>query len=209
MRRVFVTGIGTDVGKTVVSAILVEALRADYWKPVQAGGLDEPDSRRVRALISNPDSAIHPEQFRLRTPASPHAAAALDGVDIEVRAFRIPESSRSLVIEGAGGVLVPLNDHELMADLIRYLQAEVVLVARGYLGSINHTLLSIEALRARNIPLLGLVLNGEWSAPAREAVVQHGGALCLGAVNHEQRLDRECIRAYARSFAALPALASL
>lgn len=156
----FVTGIGTEVGKTVISAILTEALEADYWKPIQSGDLDYTDSDKVKDLISNKKTIFHPEAYRLRTPASPHLSAALDGIEIQANNFRLPETANHLIVEGAGGLMVPLNSQFLIIDLIKQLQVPVILVSRNYLGSINHTILSIEALHKRAIPIAGIIFNG-------------------------------------------------
>lgn len=172
-KPLFITGIGTDVGKTVVSAVLTEQLQADYWKPVQAGDLGNTDSDRVRQLISNSKSLIHPEAFRLTLAASPHRAAKADGVEILAQDFQLPLTENQLLIEGAGGLFVPLSYQLLMIDLIRILDAETVLVARNYLGCINHTLLSINALENRNIPLRHLILNGEFDADTLNILLHH------------------------------------
>ena len=161
MKRLFVTGIGTNVGKTVISAILTQKLQADYWKPIQAGELDNTDSMKVSQWVENSISVIHPEAYRLTQPMSPHAAAERDDVNIEMGNIIIPKTTRNLIIEGAGGLMVPLNQHDLVIDLIPHLQAEAVLVSRHYLGSINHTLLSIEALHSRNINIAGIIFNGD------------------------------------------------
>ena len=150
-KNIFVTGIGTGVGKTIASAVLVEALKADYWKPIQCGNLDISDTVTVKSLISNPVSKIHPEAYRLKTASSPYYAAKLEGVQIELKKCIPPVTTRHLIIDGAGGLLVPLNDKECVADLISALRAPVVLVCKNYLGSINHTLLSIELLKQRGI----------------------------------------------------------
>ena len=144
--RLFVTGIGTEVGKTVISAILTEALEADYWKPVQAGDLDYSDTHKVKDLVSNSKSVFHCETHALNHPMSPHAAAERDGVEISLNDFQIPKTDNHLVIEGAGGLMVPLNRKDCIIDLIENFGVEAVLVSRNYLGSINHTLLSVEAL---------------------------------------------------------------
>ncbi|OCX53838.1 dethiobiotin synthase [Mucilaginibacter sp. PPCGB 2223] len=165
-RPIFITGIGTGIGKTIVSAILVEKLKADYWKPVQSGDLDNSDTLLVKSLISNPVSRFHPEAYRLTQPFSPHKSAALDGIEIDPQKIIIPETDNQLIIEGAGGLMVPLNDRFLMIDLIQQLNAEVVLVSQNYLGSINHTLLSTEALKQRGIPIKAIIFNGDsdgWS----------------------------------------------
>lgn len=160
-RPLFVTGIGTDVGKTVVSAILVEKLKADYWKPVQSGDLDNSDTIKVKALVSNTRSVFHPETYRLTQPYSPHKSAELDGIKIDLDKFELPETDNQLIIEGAGGLMVPLNDEHFVIDLIQKFDAEVVLVVRHYLGSINHTLLSLELLKQKKIKVNTLVFNGE------------------------------------------------
>ena len=161
MRRLFVTGIGTHVGKTVISAILTQKLQADYWKPIQAGDLNNTDSMKVSQWVDNTISTIHPEAYRLTQPMSPHAAAERDGININLKDIISAETTRNLIIEGAGGLMVPLNKNDLVVDMISHFQAEAVLVSRHYLGSINHTILSIEALRSRNIPITGIIFNGD------------------------------------------------
>ncbi len=167
----FVTGIGTEIGKTIVSAILTEYLQADYWKPVQSGDLHWSDTMKVQALVSNHRSVFHPERHRLQAPLSPHASAALDGVQIELTDFNLPQTSNHLIVEGAGGLIVPLNEQDVMLDLIEQLQIPVILVSRNYLGSINHTMLSLEALAHRQITVAGIVFNGE-SNPATESFIE-------------------------------------
>lgn len=157
----FVTGIGTSVGKTVISAILTEQLKADYWKPVQAGDLDQSDLHTVRSLITNTQTIFHPETFRFKMAASPHKAAAFENVKIQRENFKLPKTEKKIIIEGAGGLMVPLSDNFLMIDLIQLLQAEAILVIRNYLGCINHSLLSLEALSNRKIPIRKIILNGE------------------------------------------------
>jgi len=168
-RNWFITGIGTDVGKTVVSAVFREAFGADYWKPVQAGIDDGTDCETIVEQTSG-SGKVHPETYRLKTPMSPHAAAAREGVEIDLAKFRIPDTENDLIVEGAGGLLVPLNDKETILDLIVKLQVPVVLVSRHYLGSINHTLLSIEMLRSRNVPIDLLVFIGDHSET--ESIIQ-------------------------------------
>jgi dethiobiotin synthetase len=146
-----IAGIGTEIGKTVTSAIVTQKLQADYWKPVQAGELDFSDSHKIDQYTSHP-AVIHPEAFRLNTPMSPHAAAAIDGLEVQVSDFKLPETENNLVVELAGGLLVPLNNSETNVDLIKHLGAPVILVANFYLGSINHTLLSVAHLKHHHIP---------------------------------------------------------
>eukprot|EP00919_Chromeraceae_sp_WS-2016_P066611 GHVR01157578.1.p1 GENE.GHVR01157578.1~~GHVR01157578.1.p1 ORF type:complete len:210 (+),score=21.93 GHVR01157578.1:141-770(+) len=157
----FITGIHTNAGKTVASAFLQLALNADYWKPIQAGDLDFGDTDRVKAWTGTPHHRFHPVRHELNTPASPHYAASIDGVEIKLEDFTLPDTNgRPLIVEGAGGLLVPINDQETVADLIVKLGLPVILVSRHYLGSINHTLLSIDYLQRRGIPVAGLINSG-------------------------------------------------
>jgi len=168
-RRLFITANHTNVGKTVVSAILVKALRADYWKPVQSG---EPKDRDiVRALVADDTLVLHEESYCFSSPISPHEAARRAGTSLRLSEITPPKTENTLVIEGAGGVLSPLNEKETITDLIGHLQSEVVLVIGHYLGSINHSLLTIEALERRGIPLRGIVFCGECDAPSEECIL--------------------------------------
>lgn len=197
--QLIVAGIGTEIGKTVVSAVLVEALQADYWKPVQSGALEDSDTETVRRLISNPVSRFHPEAYRLREPLSPHAAAELDGVTIELSKIQLPQTSNTLVVELAGGLMVPLNQHDLNIDWVQQSGLPVVLVSRNYLGSINHTLLSVEACRHRNIPVVGLIFNGP-TVPATESLLLNYTQLpCLGRIKQEAAMTQEMVRRYAQT----------
>jgi dethiobiotin synthetase len=164
MERIFVTGIGTGIGKTFISAIVANALNADYWKPVQAGFEDGTDSEWVSQWLKESDSIIHPEVYRLTKPASPHIAAREEGITIDIQHIcnRIPNINRPLVIEGAGGLLVPLNNSTFVADLIKALGAKVILVSRNYLGSINHSLLTARVCRELQIPVIGWVFNDQY-----------------------------------------------
>ncbi|MCX6213537.1 dethiobiotin synthase [Spirosoma sp.] len=196
--RLIVAGIGTEIGKTVSSAVLVEALQADYWKPVQSGGLDDSDTATVRRLISNTKSYFHPEAYRLTQPLSPHAAAEIDGVTIDLAKFNLPETQNALVVELAGGLMVPLNNHELTIDLVQKLALPVVLVSRNYLGSINHTLLSVEACRSRNIPLVGILFNGPTVAASESFILNYTGLSCIGRIGQEAIVTKDVISRYAR-----------
>ncbi|MCO6432655.1 MAG: dethiobiotin synthase [Deltaproteobacteria bacterium] len=197
MKPIFIAGIGTDVGKTVVSAVIVEALECDYWKPIQAGELDRTDSDVVRGLVSNNSTVIHPEAFRLTKPASPNIAAAEDGVIIELDALSLPKTSSNLVIEGAGGLLVPINDSELVIDLAQHFNAAVILVSRNYLGSINHTLLSIEAIRARMLPFLGIVFCGAPSEGIERTILTYSDAKRIFSIPEVDNVDSRAIKAVA------------
>jgi dethiobiotin synthase len=172
--RYFVTGTDTDVGKTVVAAWLMLRLGADYWKPVQAGREGGTDRERVQALTGLPAQRFHPSAYELREPLSPHEAARREGIRIGLDRLEPPQTSRPLVIEGAGGLLVPLNDEVVVVDLIARLGAPVILVARSTLGTINHTLLSLEALRRRDIPVAGVVINGPVVPHNRSALEFYG-----------------------------------
>ena len=197
-QTLIVAGIGTEIGKTVASAVLVEALQADYWKPIQSGGLDDSDTDAVRRLTSNSTSFFHPEAYRLTQPLSPHAAADIDGVTIELDKLTPPETQNRLIIELAGGLMVPLNSHDLTIDFVQKVGFPVVLVSRNYLGSINHTLLSVDACRNRHIPLLGILFNGP-TVPASETfILNYTGLPCLGRIGQEEHLTQETIQKYAR-----------
>ncbi|MFY9308491.1 MAG: dethiobiotin synthase [Bacteroidia bacterium] len=197
MKRYFITGIGTDVGKTVASAIVVEALKADYWKPVQAGDLGNTDTMKVKGLVSNVQSQFHKEAYRFTQPMSPHAAAAADGVQIDTKKLILPETSNTLIIEGAGGLMVPLKKNFLVIDLIQQLKAEVILVSRNYLGSINHTLLSADALKNRGIPVAGIVFNGAPTPSSEEYILNSTGYKCILRIGEENTIDQATIKRYA------------
>ncbi len=199
MKRIFVTGIGTDIGKTVASAILVEALKADYWKPVQAGELQNTDTMKVKDLVSNSQSVFYPESFRLTQPMSPHAAAAYDNIEIKESDIIPPQHTNTLIIEGAGGLMVPLNENFLMIDLIQQLKAEVILVSKNYLGSINHTLLTAEALQNRNIPIKGIIFNGSSVNTTEKLICEYTGLKILFGIDNEQKIDKQTILKYASS----------
>ena len=182
-KRIFVTGIGTEIGKTFCSAIIVEAMKADYWKPVQAGELDQLDSDFVRNAISNDQTVIHPEQFLLSEPMSPHAAARIDGITLSPAQFQVPGTENNLIIEGAGGLMVPLNDEgDMIVDLIPHVADEVILISKNYLGSINHTLLSVELLNARNIPIRGIVFNGIPNPETEKVILDYSRISCIGKI---------------------------
>jgi dethiobiotin synthetase len=197
--RFFVTGIGTDVGKTVVSAVLVNALKADYWKPVQSGSNTDSDSRFVKT-VSQFDVVCHQESYLLREPFSPHYAAELDGVEINPESIVMPQTKNRLVVEGAGGVMVPLTKDFLIAHLIQKLQLPVVLVMRNYLGSINHTLLSVEYLKRMQIEILGVVISGA-AFPSSENVIFHKSGLpLLGRVDEADVVDKNFIQQQAANW---------
>ena len=203
MNRYFITGIGTGVGKTVMSAILCEALKADYWKPIQSGELENSDTLTVQSLLSHSESKFHPESYRLPEPLSPHASAQRAGIEIDPTRILPPPTDKTLVIEGAGGLMVPLNASTLYIDLIAAFQAEVILVSRHYLGSINHTLLSAESLMLRKIPVKGIVFNGAENPETESVILEMTGFPMLGRIPETHQVDAAFIRQHASSFSAL------
>ncbi|MBS1521625.1 MAG: dethiobiotin synthase [Bacteroidetes bacterium] len=192
-KPLFVTGIGTGIGKTIVSAVLVEKLKADYWKPVQSGDLDKSDSLSVESLISNTATKIHPESYKLTQPFSPHKSAAIDGITIDPDNFHLPRTSNALIVEGAGGLMVPLNNEFLIIDLIKKLGIEVVLVSQNYLGSINHTLLSIHALKSYEIPIRGIIFNGIKDIYSKDFILESTGVELLGHIPQYNMIDKKVI----------------
>lgn len=195
----FITGIGTDVGKTIAAAIVTEALEADYWKPVQAGDLDNSDTHRVKRLVSNEKTYYHHNSFSLTRGMSPHAAAKIDGIKMSTKEIIRPQTDNDLVVEGAGGLLVPINDKETIVDLIKP-GDKVILVSRHYLGSINHTLLSLEVLKNRGISCFGIIFNGEVNEASEELILKTSGVTLLGRINPEPYFDRNVIKEYAEEF---------
>ncbi|WP_294272171.1 dethiobiotin synthase [uncultured Chryseobacterium sp.] len=170
--KIFITGIGTEVGKTVCSAILTHYYQAAYWKPVQSGDLHHTDSMKISDWAGE-NVVIYPEIYRLQLAASPHQSAAAEGLTIHLDDFRLPETPHPLIIEGAGGLMVPLSDNALMIDLIEKLDLPVALVVRNYLGCINHTLLSLMALQQRGLYLKYLILNGSFPPDTERIILKH------------------------------------
>jgi dethiobiotin synthetase len=197
--KLFITGIGTDVGKTIASAIITEALEADYWKLIQAGDADNSDTHKVKRYISNDKTQFFPNSYLLNTPASPHLAAEIDGVTIDLKNIKEPETNNHLVIEGAGGLLVPLNDTDTIADLIKP-DYKVIIVSRHYLGSINHTLLTWESMKLRGITPSGIVFNGDAIASTEEIILKKTGLKMIGRIENEPYFDQNVIADYADAF---------
>ncbi len=200
MKHVFITGIGTEVGKTVASAIVTEALQADYFKPIQAGDLENSDTHKVERLVSNSVTKFHPNAFALKTPMSPHAAAEIDQVQIKAEEVKRPTTTNDyLVIEGAGGLLVPINSTQTIADLMQQ-EDKIIVVSRHYLGSINHTLLTIEALRSRGLTCAGIIFSGE-EHPTTESIIEEMAQVpILGRIDQEPYFDENVVREYAEIF---------
>ena len=194
-----IAGIHTGIGKTICSAIFTEALGYDYWKPVQAGDLDASDSIFIKNHISNPLSKIHSEAYRLTQPMSPHAAAKIDSTEITLAGLKLPFSQNSIIVETAGGIMSPLSDTLVNLDLIKHLALPVVLVTHDYLGSINHTLLSIEILRGAHVPILGLVFSGEKVGSTRSFIQQYSGLETVLEIPFFEKLDRETLVRFANS----------
>lgn len=202
-KPVFITGIGTDIGKTVVASIITEALCADYWKPVQSGLDGLTDARRLSELVSNPNSYIHPERYRLALPASPHFAAAQENQRIsletlhnaysEIIAVMKKSGKEHLIVEGAGGLMVPLNEREFMTDLIRVLDATVILVSRNYLGSINHSLLTAAQCRQQGFRVAGWIFNDEYIDYERDIALWSGFPV-LGSIPFTQTVNSAFVR---------------
>ena len=197
-QKYFITGISTEVGKTVASAIITEALEADYWKPIQAGELENSDSHKIKQLISNSKTIIHPNSYALNTPMSPHAAAEIDGVIIEISKIIEPITKNNLVIEGAGGVLVPLNNSETILDIIKP-EYIVIVVSRHYLGSINHTLLTVNLLKEKGFDV-AIIFSGEKHKTTEEIIKKMANAPIIGRIDEEPYFDKNVIREYAEFF---------
>ncbi len=200
MKRIFVTGISTEVGKTIASAIIVEALEADYWKPIQAGELEYTDSHKIADLVSNKKTVIHKNSYALKTPMSPHAAAELDGVIIDVNNIHEPETENHLVIEGAGGLLVPLNDSDTILDIIMPTY-KVVVVCRHYLGSINHSLLTINWLKMKGYDV-SIIFSGKEHPTTESIIVKKTQVRVIGRIDEETAFDKSTIKKYAALFKA-------
>lgn len=170
-KRYFVAGIGTGVGKTLVSALLCKHLKADYFKPIQTGYPPDRDSMWVKQHVHDPIT-IHPEVYLLKLPASPHLAAHEEGKNIALNTLSLPRTDNTLIIEGAGGLLVPINDENYVVDLITHFQAECILVIADYLGCINHSLLSMHYIQSNNIPFKGIILNGNFHPKNKSAIIK-------------------------------------
>lgn len=198
MQKIFVTGISTEVGKTIASAIITEALEADYWKPIQAGDLDNTDSQKVASLISNTKTVIHPSSYQLNTPMSPHAAAEIDGIRIDRFHINEPVTENNLVIEGAGGILVPLNEEDTIFDIIMP-SYKVIVVSRHYLGSINHTLLTIGWLQLKGYDV-SVLFSGNANPHTENIILHKTGVSLIGRINEEAHFDKGIIKGYADKF---------
>lgn len=198
MQKIFVTGISTEVGKTIASAIFTEALQADYWKPVQAGDLDNTDTDKVRSMISNTKSKFHPSSYNLKAAMSPHAAAEIEGIKIDRFHINEPETDNSLIIEGSGGILVPLNEEDTMFDIIMP-DYKVIVVSRNYLGSINHSLLTIKWLLHKGYEV-SVLFSGEENLHTESVILSKTGVSSIGRIDEEKEFTKEVIKKYADKF---------
>ncbi|XOV94040.1 MAG: dethiobiotin synthase [Bacteroidota bacterium] len=194
-KNYFITAIGTDSGKTVVSAVITQMLGGDYWKPIQAGFPKDTDA--VKSLVSDDSTVFHDEAYVLNTPASPHAAARIDGVQIDLMEMKLPITDKDLIIEGAGGCLVPINEDQVVADLIPLFKATVVLVSDLYLGSINHTLLTAEYLSGKGYPIKGIIFNGEENPESQRIILKKTQLKSLLHIKREKKVNKEMILRYA------------
>lgn len=194
----FITGISTDVGKTVASAIITEALEADYWKPVQAGELENCDTKKVERLVSNSKSKFHQNAYALNTPMSPHAAAEIDAISVDLSQITKPKTKNDLVIEGAGGLLVPLNDNETVLDLIKP-NYKIIVVSRHYLGSINHTLLTVNILKEKGFRV-SIIFSGNEHKSTESIIKKMTQVPIIGRIDEEPYFDKNVIKEYADLF---------
>ncbi len=198
-QQIFIVGISTEVGKTMVSAIVTEALQADYWKPIQSGDLHFSDTDKVKKLITNTKTQFHPNAFALNTPASPHLSAQIDGIELQLSQIKRPKTKNHLVIEGAGGLLVPLNHQEMMVDLLQPTD-KIILVSRHYLGSINHTLLTVELLKNKGLNIAGIIFSGDENPSTENVILDYTQLKMLGRLEEEPYFDQNVISEYAEKW---------
>ena len=196
---IIIAGIHTGIGKTVCSAVICQALGYDYWKPVQAGELNSSDSIFIKQNVSNTNCVVHPERYKLTIPASPHYAATLDGVEINAGDFSLPSTNNQIVVETAGGIMSPLSNSFLNIDLMAQLNLPAIVVSNNYLGSINHTLLTVEAMKQKNIPIKGLVFCGKEFASTREFILQYTKLPLLFSIPHFDSINSKVIADFAKS----------
>jgi dethiobiotin synthetase len=192
MQSIGVIGIHTEIGKTITSAVIVEALTCDYWKPIQAGELDNSDTITVKSLILNPHSVLHKEAYRLKLALSPHSAANRENLEIELDNIKLPTTKNNLVVETAGGLLSPINNFQTNLDLILHLNIPVVIVSKSYLGSINHTMLTINALKQNNIEIKGIIFNGQKNIDSENFILLNSKLKYLGSID-EAKVNTEMI----------------
>jgi dethiobiotin synthetase len=191
----FITAIHTDSGKTLVSAIFAQALHADYWKPIQAGYPRDTDT--VSKFLQSKKSRTHKEAYLLQAPMSPHAAARLEHLEIHPENILMPETDNSLIVEGAGGVLAPISDDYFVIDIAQKFGLQIILVCNIYLGSINHSMLTINELKRRKLNVRGIVFNGPENIESEQFILRHSGYPCLLRIRQEKKITQEIINRYA------------
>ena len=194
-----VAGIGTEIGKTLISAIFTQALQADYWKPIQSGNPEEADALFIKKMTQLPNLKVWDSSYVLSQPLSPHTAAEIDGVTIDLEKIQLPETSNALIVELAGGILVPINDHQTNLDLIKKLDLPILLVSKNYLGSINHTLLTYQILKDNHIPIMGIVFNGPSNPSGEKFILKYTQLPVVLCVQQEEEITPETIIKYAKS----------
>lgn len=202
MHKIMVAGIGTDVGKTIVSAILATILKGDYWKPIQCGDEENSDTSTMKKWLDS-TYTIHPPAYSLKAPLSPHHAARLESTSIGLDSITLPQTMRPLIIEGVGGILVPLTSKISSLDLFKSWDCQWVIVSRHYLGSINHTLLTLEVLRKLRLPILGIIFNGEPNPDSESAILEISQVPVLGRLLPEANLNPQTIQRYATQWQPL------
>ena len=188
----FLTGTDTEVGKTVICAWLMVHYKYHYWKPIQSG-MDSPDIKTIQKISGFDDSFFFPPAYELQQPLSPHESAKRDGIDIELTNFSLPQKEGKIIVEGAGGILVPINEKYFIVDIIKKLELPILLVARSGLGTINHTLLTVNELKKRNLPLRGIILNGEKNQSNKEAVEKYSGVSVVSELEPIKTLDKKTL----------------
>jgi dethiobiotin synthetase len=200
-KHIMVAGIGTEVGKTVVSAILTVIFQGDYWKPIQSGLEEDWDSHIIKKWIDPSIHTIHPPCYSLSFPCSPHKAARLSGIEIDYQTIKIPNSTKMLIIEGVGGVLAPLTKDILSLELFKKWDCQWILISNHYLGSINHTLLTVEILKMHQVDLRGVIFNGFPDFDSEDVILKKSGLPLLGALHPEPNLNSSVIKKYANLWA--------
>ena len=200
MEKIIVAGIGTDVGKTVVSAILATLLDGDYWKPIQCGPQKNSDTTIMKQLLDQKKHHVYEPAYSLKAPLSPHHAASLENISIDIDSIIPPKTNRPLIIETVGGIFVPLTTNILSIDLFKSLDCQWIVVSKHYLGSINHTLLTISALKQQNISIIGLIFNGDPNPYSENAILEISELPCLGRLLPENRIDQQAIKRYANQW---------
>ncbi len=200
MHRIMVAGIGTNIGKTVVSAILTILFDGDYWKPIQSGDEKDSDTANIKKWIDTNKHSVYPPAYSLKAPLSPHHAARLENISIQLDTIILPQTTRPLIIEGVGGIFVPLTTKIVTLDVFKPWNCQWVIVSKHYLGSINHTLLTIETLKQHKIPILGIIFNGEPNPDSEGAILEISGVPLLGRLLPESCLNRQTLERYVKEW---------